>query len=333
MAIELRTFSSDLLGELIELIAGNARTRWPAMTPLLPGDLAWQLPGSAPEDNLRLYYRDNRLLGYAWFQPPCTLLFDLADHADNRPEVLSAMLCWAESRQQNFEGGYPFYLSLQSMQEWAEAIGELPQRARDENRYLVTSALGRDRASLDVLHANGFTSTDHFNPHLARSLEDLVVPATPPGITIRPVATSEFTERVAVHRAAWAPSTGFSLERYLQVRSITAVFDPELDLVAVDDAGRFLSCCIAWADPISAIGFFEPFGTHPDGRGRGISQALVYDALQRLKQKGMRHARIYTAGFNHAALRLYQSCGFSERDREISLIKPLQSAAEITSAN
>lgn len=333
MAIELRAFSSERLPELIELLASNAASRWPEMTPMLPGDLAWQLPGSGPKDNLRLYYCRDRLLGYAWFQPSCTLVFDLVDDVDNRAEVINAMLFWAESRQQAFEPGYPFYLSLQSMAEWAEAIRGLSQQPPDSNRYLVTSVLGRDTASLEVLQASGFTTTDHFSPHLARSLEDLVVPAAPSGITIRSVAPNEFAERVAVHRAAWAPSTGFSLERYLKVRNITEVFDPELDLVAVDDAGRFLSCCIAWADPASEIGFFEPFGTHPDGRGRGISQALVYGALEKLKQKGMRHARIYTAGFNHAALRLYESCGFTERDREVSLIRALHSGAEITSAN
>lgn len=323
MVVALRAFSSELLPDLIGLIASNAKSRWPEMTPLLPGDLAWQLPGSAPNDNLRLYYVDDQLLGYAWFQPPCTLLFDLADDADDRSEALREMLRWAELRQQDFDPGYPFYLSLQSMTEWAQAIRDLPQTPAEANRYLVTTVLGRDRDSLNVLHAEGFSSTDHFNPHLARSLEDLVVPTTPTGISIRPVQSSEFAERVAVHRAAWAPSTGFSLERYLQVRGITEIFDPELDLVAVDEAGRFLSCCIAWTDPVSEIGFFEPFGTHPDGRGRGISQALVYGALLKLQQKGMRHARIYTAGFNQPAIRLYQSCGFIERDREISQIKTL----------
>jgi ribosomal protein S18 acetylase RimI-like enzyme len=333
MTAELQPYSEDRLPELIELIAANAQSRWPAMTPLLPGDLAWQLPGSAPEDNLRLYYGGERLLGYAWFQPPCTLMFDLADDAPYRANALRTMLHWAQSRQQQFDSGYPFYLSLQSMAEWAEAIRGLPQRKTDSSRYLVTSVLGRDQASLSVLQAEGFTLTDHFSPHLTRSLEDLATPPNPAGITIRPVSADEFAQRVAVHRAAWAPSTGFSLERYLQVRGITEIFDPELDLVAVDEAGRFLSCCIAWRDPVSEVGFFEPFGTHPDGRGRGISQALVYGGLQALKQKGMRHARIYTAGFNHAAIGLYQSCGFIERDRERSLIKSLQPAAEITSAN
>ena len=139
MTIELRAFSSERLPELIELLASNAASRWPEMTPMLPGDLAWQLPGSGPKDNLRLYYCRDRLLGYAWFQPSCTLVFDLIDDADNRAEVIKAMLSWAESRQRACEPGYPFYLSLKSMAEWAEAIRGLAQQQPDSNRYLVTS--------------------------------------------------------------------------------------------------------------------------------------------------------------------------------------------------
>ncbi len=35
----------------------------------MTNDVAWRLPGSTPERNLRLWYDDAGLAGYAWFEP------------------------------------------------------------------------------------------------------------------------------------------------------------------------------------------------------------------------------------------------------------------------
>jgi ribosomal protein S18 acetylase RimI-like enzyme len=323
MDFHSRSFSRAALGDLVELLSSNARSRWPAPIQLMPGDLVWQLPGSAPKENLQLWYQADRLIGFAWLQPPSTLQFDVSAATTGQSELVDRILNWASERQLAFATGYPFYLDLQSMTEWAEAIRTLPARPSDRRRFLVTSVMERDATGVARLLQHGFTATAHCNPHLARSLDPIQPLTLPEGITVRAVERDEFASRVAIHRAAWAPSTGFSLERYLQVRAFSNIFDPELDLVAVDKAGNFLSCCICWADSGSGIGFIEPFGTHPDARGQGISQAMVRAGLHRLKDRGMTRARIYTAGFNHQAIRLYEACGFRLRDREITYLKQL----------
>jgi len=316
-------FSRDKLPELIEMISSNARIRWPKMTPLLPGDLAWQLPGSAPGANLNLWYRGEVLIGYAWFQPTCTLQFDIREQTPSSERIIAEMLSWGEARQLEFDSGYPFYLTLQSMADWADAIIDMPNRPADPRRCLVTSALEQDVARSTTLQELGYQPIQHFSPHLSRSLDDLEDGPHPPGISVRPVREAELDARVAAHRDAWAPSTGFTLERYRKVRGMSGIYSADLDLVAVDDNGRILSCCICWLDEGSEIGFFEPFGTRPEARGRGVSQLLIIEGLRRLRDLGMRRARIYTAGFNHQAIRLYQSCGFELRDRERSYLKPL----------
>jgi ribosomal protein S18 acetylase RimI-like enzyme len=323
MQISKRMFSRDSLPALIELISCNARDRWPTMTPLLPGDLAWQLPGSAPKDNLRLWYQGERLIGYAWFQPPCTFQFDVREQTVSSDSIIQEMLSWGESRQLEFDSGYPFYLALQSMEEWADAIVGLPNRPADPRRCLVTSSLENNTSRIAILQEHGYQAIDHFSPHLSRSLDDLESTHRPPGIAIRPVRQDELSARVEAHRDAWAPSTGFTLERYQQVRAITEIYSPDLDLVAVDDNERILSCAICWLDEGSKIGFFEPFGTRPEARGSGVSQLLIFEGLKRLRDRGMRHGRIYTAGFNHQAIGLYQSCGFAIQDRERSYLKQL----------
>jgi ribosomal protein S18 acetylase RimI-like enzyme len=94
----------------------------------------------------------------------------------------------------------------------------------------------------------------------------------------------------------------------------------------VDGRGHFLSSCICWADPESGVGFFEPFGTRPEARGSGVSQMLITAGLRRLQQKGMKYARIYTAGFNQPARRLYESCGFRLQDINRTYLKIIAAA-------
>jgi ribosomal protein S18 acetylase RimI-like enzyme len=101
------------------------------------------------------------------------------------------------------------------------------------------------------------------------------------------------------------------------------VFDPDLDIVAIGDDARFASYTITMLDSVSGVGSLEPFGTHPDYRGTGLSKTVLNEALSLLKQKGMHSVRIYTAGFDHQAQRLYQSCGFKKVDTNRTLIRYL----------
>jgi len=323
MSSSVHAFSQARLPALADFMSASANARWPAMTPMLPGDLAWQLPGSNARQNLKLWYRQGRLIGYAWFQPPCNLLFDISDEVSARGEIAIEMLEWACTRQLQFEPGYPFYLDLQSMDEWAAAIRAGPPETANTERFLVTSVLDSNREMVDVVDAAGFLKSEYFEPHLAVSLQSLSPLPAASAYTIRPVTDTELEARVEVHRAAWAPSSGFSMERYLQVRSLTQIYDPGLDLVAVDPGGNFLSSCICWADPETGIGFFEPFGTRPEARGTGVSQALILAGLHKLRELGMTHGRIYTAGFNHAARRLYESCGFELKEYSRTYVKQI----------
>ncbi|MGE0621879.1 MAG: GNAT family N-acetyltransferase [Pseudomonadales bacterium] len=90
-----------------------------------------------------------------------------------------------------------------------------------------------------------------------------------------------------------------------------------------DADGTLASCTIAWTDPVSRIGSFEPFGTRPEFRGSGVSRAVLCEGLKRLASRGMTSARIYTACFNQPALTLYRSCGFAETDRNLTFLKRL----------
>jgi GNAT superfamily N-acetyltransferase len=319
-----RPYTAADLPDLLRLIAGNAATRPVGRTGLMTSDVAWQLPGSMPETNIRLWWDGRGLAAYGWYQPPDTLLFDVRtdlEDSSQGAEAVAEITAWAEARRPEFPPGYPFHIDLTSMDEWADAIRHPRAHPLAGNHYVVTSALESDKRRVDLLQQRGYEPTAHFEPILVRALDDLPIQVGSVPFTLRHVEASELTVRVALHAAAWAPASGFNLERYLEIRATPDTFDPELDIVAVAADGTFASYTIAWRDPVSRIGSFEPFGTHPRFRGTGVSELVIGEGLRRLAARGMTAARIYTAGFNHPAARLYRRCGFTDIDRNRTYLK------------
>jgi ribosomal protein S18 acetylase RimI-like enzyme len=101
------------------------------------------------------------------------------------------------------------------------------------------------------------------------------------------------------------------------------VYRPENDLVIVSPDGDFTSFCILWPDPITRIGLFEPVGTHPASRGRGLGRAVISAGLQRLHNLGMTQANVCVESDNIPAIRLYESLGFQKSFRLLTYEKPL----------
>jgi ribosomal protein S18 acetylase RimI-like enzyme len=319
--MDVRQFSRNDFDDLLTLVANNAAERPTGHTYLMTSDVAWQFPGSAPKDNIRLWMDRRGLSAYAWFQPPDTLKFDIRSDIDDYGFVVTEILDWVELRRALFPASYPFFIDLDSMDEWAEAVLNPASYSSSRHRYITTSALETDDQRIGLLREKGFRSTRHFEPILTCDLSEVQIPHTPEMFTVRCVKDTEFEARVALHSAAWAPASGFNMDQYRKVRAISQVFDPDLDIVAVDSDGTFASYTIAWKDPVSLIGSFEPFGTHPDYRGTGVSRAVIGEGFRRMVVNGMQSARVYTAGFNHQAAKLYESCGFTQVDMNRTLIK------------
>lgn len=317
-------FSREKLPDLYSLITTIARDRWPGVTYLKNSDVAWRLPGSAPKENIKLWYDDFGLAAYAWFSPDSACEFDLRSDDLLGSPILFEIIDWIEQRRCEFPATYPWLLGLKSMQDWEDALtNELMQQPYDE-RVLLVSALDGHEKRKQALYDLGFRPTDHFQYSLARSLsEPIETISLPEGFSIRSVDAADFEERVATHRDAWFKSA-FSMEQYLQVRQIE-IFEPELDLVADNGAGQFGSYCIGWLDRELGIGSFEPVGTRPGFRRLGLGKAVNLEGLRRMKEMGMHSAVIGTAGFNDRAFGLYTSCGFELKDKDRTWVKSLDS--------
>jgi len=98
-------------------------------------------------------------------------------------------------------------------------------------------------------------------------------------------------------------------QRYLKFMRSPA-YAPEQDIVVQAPDGRFAAFCYCWVDSDNRVGLFEPVGTHPDFRHKGLGKAVLVEGMRQMQVCGMRIASVCVDCDNFAAQRLYQSLGF-----------------------
>lgn len=305
-----------------ELLSDTAARTLPNPPMLLPGDLAWRLPDSQPEKYLRLFFSGPVLVAFAWFEPSTGFEFELRAGTLEDAALLDEIFKWAYGVRLSLPPAYPRFVDITDMEAWHQEIAT-PQRAdRDDAHYLTTVCPEVNADRVRRLGEHGFEATAHFAPvyfwDLSRALPD---PEPPPGCELGSVTADDIPARIDVHRAAWLGSQ-FDVRRYEEIRSRPS-YREDLDIVLGED-GLFGSYCICWADEHSGIGHYEPVGTRASWRGRGAARAVILEGLRRLKESGMRWARVSTAGFNAPAQALYESCGFRQVGVERTFMKKLE---------
>ncbi len=140
-----------------------------------------------------------------------------------------------------------------------------------------------------------------------RSLDGpLPAPGPPAGFVVRGLAG----EDDAAERAAHQPE--LTTERYRAFMQAPG-YDQDLDLVAVAPEARFGAYCICWMDPANGVGEFEPVGTRPELRRRGLARAVVLDGFRRMKARGAHTALVRFEGENVPARRSYGLVGCDVR--------------------
>ncbi len=155
----------------------------------------------------------------------------------------------------------------------------------------------------------------------ARSLSvPIPKPALPAGVVIRPPeGEHELDRRAQLHATVWHPSK-VTPEGYRITRSAPG-YDATLDLVAVMPGGSLGAYCICWPEKATGTCEFEPVGTHPDHRRKGLASAVMYAAMRRAREIGLRTALVYCKEQN---LPFYQSLGFNPIDRAVEYVKPFE---------
>ena len=265
-----------------------------------PGDLSWWLfyPQLDYDFWGSIYLWDDpaqpgRLLAWALLSPVGST-FDVVVKPELRGSPLAwEMLTWAMKQ-----------VKVNAKQVGREHIGVFWVDERDEllRSWLVSQ--GFALASRDV-----YLICDLAAPRPEAKLAD--------GYEVRSArGLAEVRQRAQAQYGAFSSTA--DVERYVQrfTRFMQSpVYDPEWDVVAAAPDGRIGAFCIAWSDPLTGVGLFEPVGTHPDFQRKGLGKAVMLEALARLQRLGMRQAIVTTGEDNLPAIKLYESVGFHLTNR------------------
>lgn len=293
----------DLVDLQAFLMEGRARTsdwRYPHL-----GELMWHffmlLCHLSPQEHLRLWHAEQgRLVGYALLgEDPFFDWHFLPEHEGLWDEAFA----WAE-----------------------KGLGEL--RGQDASRW-AGSLEGRARQDQDermaFLAQHGFRYRGTFaEVNLLRSLDEPIhAYSLPAGYQVRALAQGgETTRRAEAQQAVWLPwtvgeVTGEDYGRFMELPG----YHLDLDVVAVAPSGEIAAYVNCWIDPLNRIGDFGPVGAHPGYRRMGLTRAVLFEGMQRLKAHGMQRVCVSTGVANAPARRLYESVGFKIANYELDFVQ------------
>jgi mycothiol synthase len=177
-----------------------------------------------------------------------------------------------------------------------------------------------------LIEQQGFTLDDWTIRHLMQPL-DAPVPESniPTGFQIRPLAGMAETEAyVRLHRAAFK-SENMTLD-WRQRTLHHPRYRPDLDLVAVNEAGELVAFCIGWLSEAQGArrAQIEPLGVLPEYQRCGLGRALLMENLRRMQQAGAKYAYVDAESYNPASQHLYLTSGFEEEYSVIKYFKQIE---------
>jgi ribosomal protein S18 acetylase RimI-like enzyme len=154
-----------------------------------------------------------------------------------------------------------------------------------------------------------------------RDLTEVDQPVLPDGFRFRTADEAGPEAVVQAHVDAWAPST-YTAEGYQGVRQ-TATYRGDLHLLVEAPDGTMASSTIMWLDQANKTAEFEPVGTHPGYRRRGLARAMLLHGMQLARAARATQMTVACLGApGHPQARgLYYSVGFREVTRDAPLIK------------
>ncbi|KAB8163316.1 GNAT family N-acetyltransferase [Streptomyces sp. 3MP-14] len=154
-----------------------------------------------------------------------------------------------------------------------------------------------------------------------RDLDELERPALPDGFRFRTADEAGPEAAVQAHRDAWAPSP-YTAESYRGVRA-TPPYRADLHVLVEAPDGTMAASTIMWLDEANATAEFEPVGTHPEYRRRGLARAMLLHGMRLARDAGARHMTVACLGApgHPAARELYYGVGFRKFAWDAPLVK------------
>ena len=233
---------------------------------------------------------------------------------DDSAEIVA--LCWLEPE---CEVGLSIAPNLKHGPHLATLYRHLFDVAQTGLRALtpgLTQSIGTtiatdDNVDITVLTAIGLQTAGDIRHHTFRALPGAPIaePALPDGYRFVAIEdASRYEQRIALVKSVW-PEHTLDQRRYHQLRE-APFYRPDLDLCVQTDAGQLVAFALGWLDPENRTCQFEPIGTHPDHRGKGIGKALVQHASLLARSMGADRLYINCYAKNDAGNALYTAAGY-----------------------
>ena len=256
------------------------------------GDIAWDLglaPGGEPDSRMSFWAREGEIVGWGWLRLPSTLAL-LVDpsHTDRLVDEIG---------------------------DWATEVAGAP---------VSVGVLETEKELIEPLIRQGRQPglPGHFFLNMQRELSNLPpVPHVPPGFTVRPVEPGDLSARAGLHRAVWTPALTDEIFAAISARW---PYRRELDWVAVAPDGQLVSYVLGWYDDVNRVGEFEPVGTLPQYRRRGLSRAVGISLLHAFRDAGAQRALVYARGDDEYPIprQTYAALGFRTHGRVVQYHLP-----------
>jgi GNAT superfamily N-acetyltransferase len=279
------------------------------------GELAWVWAGNFDALNPfwrhRMWFVDDRLAAWGWVHLPYRVL-----RGDGTlREAKRANLTWQT---------HPDRADLLTgILDWYDDV------AGDFDRS--TTVQSADVSAQTIVAAHGFTFDDEagsdegdwvqFN---IRDLTDLPDPVLPAGFLFLLARDIPAADAVKAHRAAWNPSgfSGFTEAVFDRVRR-TWPYRADLHVLIGAPDGTLAATAIIWLDETTRTAEFEPVGTHPDFRRRGLGTALQLHGMHLARAAGADRMLVACLGApaRPAARNMYYGVGFRELSHDLPQIK------------
>jgi GNAT superfamily N-acetyltransferase len=272
-----------------------------------PGDLAWALTlAGEPERCPTAVWRDGeRVVAWGWLESPDELTVQV-DPDPRYAALADEVLAWAEKATADVGG-----------EAWDGAA-------------LSTTISANESHIAAALVARGYVAAPDgpFFSCLGIDLTSLPPAAElPAGYTLRHCDDASVALRAEAHRAAWSYwNSAYSEQQHTAMRGLWP-YKPEFDLMAIAPDGTAAAYYQGWYDEDSRVALFEPVGTRPDHRRRGLSRAIGITLLHRFAAAGGRTAVVCPRGDDaYTVARLtYESMGFTAFSRTHTYRKPARS--------
>jgi GNAT superfamily N-acetyltransferase len=199
--------------------------------------------------------------------------------------------------------------------------------AADVERTVMPSAA--DEFALERWAAHGYGTdpaslgdSGYWTQLNERDLTDVEQPALPDGFRFRTADEAGPEAAVQAHVDAWAPSA-YSAEAYEGVRR-TAAYRGDLHVLVEAPDGTMAASTIMWLDDVNRTAEFEPVGTHPGYRRRGLARAMLLHGMHLARAAGATHTTVACLGAPGypKARALFYGVGFRRLSRDAPLIKP-----------